>query len=83
MEQAGIELAVSLIGSLGFPIVCCFFLWKYINETMKEFTKIMSDNTIMLQKLCERMDDLKEERRMERYDDTRKGCGSDGANGSR
>lgn len=61
MEQAGIELIVSVIGSLGFPIVCCFFLWKYINETMKEFTKIMQENTLMLQKLCDRMDDLGED----------------------
>lgn len=61
MEQAGIELIVSVIGSLGFPIVCCFFLWKYINETMKEFTKIMQENTLMLQKLCDKMDDLGED----------------------
>ena len=40
------EIIVSLIGSLGFPIVCCVFLWKYINETMKEFTKTM--NILML-----------------------------------
>ena len=51
-----IEVIVSLIGSLGFPIVCCFFLWKYINETMKEFTKTMSENTMMLAKLCEKLD---------------------------
>ena len=56
MEQAGIELIVSVIGSLGFPIVCCFFLWKYINGTMQEFTKIMQENTLMLQKLCDKMD---------------------------
>ena len=61
MEQAGIELIVSVIGSLGFPIVCCFFLWKYINETMTEFTKIMQENTLMLQKLCDKMDDLGED----------------------
>lgn len=26
------ETAVSLISSVGFPIVCCFFLWRYINK---------------------------------------------------
>lgn len=51
-----VEVIVSLIGSLGFPIVCCFFLWKYINETMKEFTKTMTENTMMLSKLCEKLD---------------------------
>ena len=51
-----VEVIVSLIGSLGFPIVCCFFLWKYINETMKEFTKTMNENTMMLAKLCDKLD---------------------------
>lgn len=44
------------IGSLGFPIICCMFLWKYINETMKEFTKTMNENTKMLTRICEKLD---------------------------
>lgn len=58
--EAGVELLVTLVGSLGFPIVCCYFLWKYINETMKEFTKIMQQNTMMISKLCDKIDDLDE-----------------------
>lgn len=27
----------SLVGSLGFPIVCCGALFWYLNKTMKEF----------------------------------------------
>lgn len=47
-----LEMITSLIGSLGFPIVCCIFLWKYINNTMREFTETMNKNTLMISKLC-------------------------------
>lgn len=46
------------VGSLGFPIVCCYFMYKYINTTMKDFTDTMSENTKMLTKLYERLDVL-------------------------
>lgn len=46
----------TLVGSIGFPIVCCIFLWKYINETMKSFTENMNENTKMLTRIYERLD---------------------------
>lgn len=46
----------TLVSTLGFPIVCCVFMWKYINTTMKEFTKTMSENTALLQKLIDKLD---------------------------
>ena len=49
------ENIMTLVGSLGFPIVCCFFMWKYINETMKEFTAKIEANTLALTTLCERL----------------------------
>lgn len=49
------ETAVSLISSVGFPIVCCFFLWRYINSTLKEFTATMAKNTAMISKLIDRL----------------------------
>ncbi len=49
------EQLVTLVGSLGFPIVCCFFMWKYINDTMKEFTEKIEANTLALTTLCERL----------------------------
>lgn len=58
MDNGVVELVVSMVGSLGFPIVCCFFLWKYINETMKEFTKTMTENTNMLTRMCDKLDAL-------------------------
>lgn len=41
----------TLISSVGFPIACCCAMFWYINTTMKEFTKTMSENTSMLEKL--------------------------------
>lgn len=32
---------ISLIGSLGFPIVCCMAMFWYINKTMKDFSEKM------------------------------------------
>ena len=51
----------TLVGSIGFPIVSCIFLWKYINETMKSFTETMNENTKMLTKLCDKFDDVRRE----------------------
>lgn len=59
------ETVVSLISSVGFPIVCVIFLWRYVNSTMKEFTTTMKDftttmheNTMMLQKVYDKLDSL-------------------------
>lgn len=48
----------SLIGSLGFPIIACVYMWRYINTTMKDFTKTMEENTQVLIRLCEKLDDI-------------------------
>lgn len=47
---------VALVSSVGFPIVCCLLMFKYINTTMKEFNKTMNENTKMLSKLCEKIE---------------------------
>lgn len=47
---------VSLISSVGFPIVCCFFMWRYINTTLKDFTATMAENTKMISKLCDKLE---------------------------
>lgn len=41
----------SVVSSVGFPIVCCFGMAYYINTTLKEFTKVMNEHTIALEKL--------------------------------
>lgn len=50
------ENIVSLVSSVGFPIVACIFMWRYINDTMKEFTQTMNENTKMIAKLCAKLD---------------------------
>lgn len=35
------NVIASLVGSLGFPIVCCGALFWYQNKTMKEFSEKM------------------------------------------
>ena len=46
----------ALISSIGFPIVCCIFMWKYISTTIKEFMKTVEENTRVTQKLCDKLD---------------------------
>lgn len=47
-----VESVVSLISSVGFPIVCCFFMWRFIQTTIEKFTNAMNDNTKELARLC-------------------------------
>lgn len=51
-----IQTVVSLISSLGFPIVCCVYMWKYINTTLKDFTDTMNENTKMISRLCDKLE---------------------------
>ena len=50
------DVVVSLVGSLGFPIVCCYFMWKYINTTLKDFTEMMNKNNESISELCGKID---------------------------
>lgn len=56
------ENITTLIGSLGFPIVACVFLWKFISTTLQEFTKAMTNNTKMLEKVSDSIDKIAMER---------------------
>lgn len=38
----------SLVGSLGFPIICCGALFWYQNKTMKEFSEKIEANLKIL-----------------------------------
>lgn len=57
MDSTLMNEGVQLISSVGFPIVCVMFLWKYVNTTMKEFTDTMKDVQLTLTKLLQKMDD--------------------------
>ncbi len=42
--------------------MCCYIMWKYINTTLKDFRNTISENTKMLSKICEMLDEVKENR---------------------
>ena len=54
-----VNTLTQFVGTVGFPIVCCVFLWRFISETITGFTKTINENTKILEKVAERLDDLK------------------------
>lgn len=57
------ENIVTIITNLGFPIAICIMLMWYIRELInkhetetKEFTQALNNNTLVLQKLCDKLD---------------------------
>lgn len=55
------ETVTTIIGALGFPIVACIFMWRFINDTLREFTRAMDENTQMLARMADRFDMWREE----------------------
>lgn len=57
-----VNMLVDVVGSLGFPIVCCYFLWKS-NEKSNELhrkevdglRKAIENNTKVITQLSERL----------------------------
>lgn len=47
---------VSLIGSLGFPIVAYIMIFQYMQKLMDNNTAAINDLTRTVQKLCDKMD---------------------------
>lgn len=53
---------VQMISSVGFPIVMCVIMLKYAydlntqhKEEIEKFTDALNNNTLALQKLCDKM----------------------------
>lgn len=46
-----IQTLTTLISTVGFPIVCVIFMWKYIATTMKEVSKAIDNNTLAITEL--------------------------------
>lgn len=46
-----VNAIASVVSAVGFPIVCCLGMAYYINTTLKEFTKVMNEHTVALEKL--------------------------------
>ncbi len=55
-----------MVSNVGFPIVACIFMAWFINNTLKDFTNTMRENTAMLSKLCDKLDDLKEQKEVKK-----------------
>lgn len=58
------NIVSQLIGNLGFPIACViamFYMWNKEREEHKEemnkITEALNNNTMVIQKLVDRMDD--------------------------
>lgn len=58
---------VQVISSLGFPIAVCLICFWYINkleerhtDEVQKLTDALNNNTLMMQKLCDRMGVQKE-----------------------
>lgn len=65
MDMTAVTQAVS---TLGFPIVMCGAMFWYMvkekdshKEEMNSVTEALNNNTLMLQKLCDRLDGEKDE----------------------
>lgn len=56
MDENVIEIVTRLVSSLGFPIVVCIFLWRFVTTTMRDFMNMIAENTRTLNKICDKLD---------------------------
>lgn len=56
---------INLIGSIGFPIVMCLLMYKQMGDTttqhkeeMSNVTQALNNNTIVLQKLTDKIEEM-------------------------
>lgn len=47
---------IDFVRELGFPVACCFLLWKNNTDTLKEVTSSIGKNTIVLEKILTVLD---------------------------
>lgn len=62
-----IATVTQLISAVGFPIVMCLLLMWYVKDTNEKrkdesdkFADALNSNTLVLQKLCDRLDHLED-----------------------
>lgn len=63
------NVIIQAITSVGFPIVMCLMLMWYVREISSKhkeesdkFAEALNSNTLVLQKLCDKLDEPKEEK---------------------
>lgn len=47
---------ISLVGSLGFPVVACIALFYFWRTDFKDLTTAINNNTLVIQKLVDKLD---------------------------
>lgn len=51
-----INSVTTIISTMGFPIACCCAMFWFINKTMKELQKAITDNTEATNRLAATVD---------------------------
>lgn len=51
-----VATVTQLIGSVGFPIVCCIYLITTLQAEMKEMRKTIENNTQVMVRICAKLD---------------------------
>lgn len=57
-----LEDIVQVISTVGFPIVCCVALGYFIVNELKELRTAINNNTLVIQKLLDKLDADEEKR---------------------
>lgn len=50
-----VEDVINLISNTGFPIACCCGLFWFANKLVDKITTVITDNTLAIQKLAEKL----------------------------
>ena len=50
-----VNAIMQAVGSVGFPIVCCLYLITTMQAELKELRETINNNTLVIQKLIDRM----------------------------
>lgn len=50
-----VNAIMQAVGSVGFPIVCCIYLIYAMQAELKELRDTISNNTLVIQKLCDKL----------------------------
>lgn len=51
-----IQVIITAISTVGFPIVCAAALFWKSNHTEKDLVDALNNNTLVMQKLCDKLD---------------------------
>lgn len=60
------QAIIQLISGVGFPIVMCLFMMKYITDDLKNVVKALNDNALEMQKLVDKIEQMEETHNVER-----------------